>query len=63
MIVDYNDNKTYGCIQRLVLNYEDKIIETFQWLEKLTLGTHTPHNVIKGTLLEISPWLVGLKGY
>ena len=26
---EYNDNKTYGCIHRLVLNYDDIIMETF----------------------------------
>ena len=25
----YNDNKTYGYIQKLVLNYDDIIMETF----------------------------------
>ena len=29
MDVDYNDNKTYGDIQKLVLNYDDIIMETF----------------------------------
>ena len=29
MNVGYNDNKTYGYIQKLVLNYDDIIMETF----------------------------------
>ena len=29
MNVDYNNNKTYGYIQKLVLSYDDIIRETF----------------------------------
>ena len=41
MNVGYNNNRTYGYIQKLVLICDDIIMETFQWPEELTLETHT----------------------